>query len=103
MSSYLRSVVTWDERQTHRGCARRVSNSSRTYISIYMAIIWGQWRRLSGGKGEGLGALRCRLSADALERIRRNQSPARNGPHAPASTPQSVEVNSVGLFGHHHA
>ena len=54
MSSYLRSVVTWDERQTHRGCVRHVSNSSRTYISIYMAIIWGQWRRLSGGKGEGL-------------------------------------------------
>ena len=53
MSSYLRSVVTWDERQTHQGCVRRVSNSSRTYISIYMAIIWGQWRRLSGGKGEG--------------------------------------------------
>ena len=72
MSSYLRSVVTWDERQTHRECVRRVSNSSRTYISIYMAIIWGQWRRLSGGKGEGLGALRstqCRLSADALKRI----------------------------------
>ena len=66
MSSYLRSVVTWDERQTHRGCVRRVSNS------IYMAIIWGQWRRLSGGKGEGLGALRgirCRLSTDALKRI----------------------------------
>ena len=72
MSSYLRSVVTWDERQTHRECVRRVSNSSRTYISIYMAIIWGQWRRLGGGKGEGLGALRstqCRLSTDALERI----------------------------------
>ena len=72
MSSYLRSVVTWDERQTHRGCVRRVSNSSRTYISIYMATFWGQWRRLSGGKGEGLGALRgirCRLSTDALKRI----------------------------------
>ena len=37
MSSYLRSVVTWGERQTHRECVRRVSNSSRTYISIYMA------------------------------------------------------------------
>ena len=53
MSSYLRSVVTWDERQTHRECVRRVSNSSRTYISIYMANIWWPWRRLSGGKGEG--------------------------------------------------
>ena len=72
MSSYLRSVVTWGERQTHRECVRRVSNSSRTYISIYMAIIWGQWGRPSGGKGEGLGALRgirCRLSTDALKRI----------------------------------
>ena len=55
MSSYLRSVVTWDERQTHRECVRRVSNSSRTYISIYTANIWWPWRRLSGGKGEGLG------------------------------------------------
>ena len=72
MSSYLRSVVTWGERQTHRECVRRVSNSSRTYISIYMANIWWPWRRLSGGKGEGLGALRCGLSMDALERIRRN-------------------------------
>ena len=55
MSSYLRSVVTWDERQTHRECVRRVSISSRTYISIYMAIIWWQWRRLSGGEGGGAG------------------------------------------------
>jgi len=59
VSSYLRSVVTWDERQTHRECVRRVSNSSRTYISIYMANIWWPWRRLSGGKGEELGALRA--------------------------------------------
>ena len=72
MSSYLRSVVTWDERQTHRECVRRVSNSSRTYISIYMANIWWPWRRLSGGKVEGLGALRgtqCRRSTNALKRI----------------------------------
>ena len=69
MSSYLRSVVTWGERQTHRECVRRVSNSSRTYISIYMANIWWPWRRLSGGKGEGLGAPRCGLSMDALEQV----------------------------------
>ena len=59
VSSYLRSVVTWGERQTHRECVRRVSNSSRTYISIYMANIWWPWRRLSGGKGEELEALRA--------------------------------------------
>ena len=59
MSSYLRSVVTWGERQTHRECARRVSNSSRIYISINMANIWWPWRRLSGGKGEELEALRA--------------------------------------------
>ena len=59
MSSYLRSDVTWDERQTHRGCVRHVSNSSRTYISIYMVNIWWPWRRLSGGKGEELEALRA--------------------------------------------
>ena len=62
----------WDEKQPHWVCVRRMSNSSRTYINIYMATIWGQWRRLGGGKGEGLGALRstqCRLSTDALKRI----------------------------------
>ena len=55
MSSYLRSVVTWDERQTHRGCVRRVSSSSRTYISIYMAIIWGSGEGSVGGRGRGWG------------------------------------------------
>ena len=55
MSSYLRSVVTWDERQTHRECARRMSNSSRTYINIYMATFLGQRGRLDGRKGGGAG------------------------------------------------
>ena len=55
MSSYLRSVVTWDERQTHRGCVRRVSSSSRTYISMYMAIIWGSGEGSVGGRGRGWG------------------------------------------------
>ena len=93
MSSYLRSVVTWDERQTHRGCVRRVSSSSRTYISIYMANIWWPWRRLSGGKGEGLGALRgIRCGFRRMIEASLWESLARSGPRAPAPTPQSVEV-----------
>ena len=93
MSSYLRSVVTWDEGQTHRGCVRRVSNSSRTYISIYMAIIWGQWGRLSGGEGGGAGALRgIRCSFRRMIEASLWESLARSGPRAPAPTPQSVEV-----------
>ena len=71
MSSYLRSVVTWDERQTHRGCVRRVSSSSRTYISIYMAIIWGSGEGSVGGRGRGWGLSGHSVQAltDALERI----------------------------------
>ena len=72
MSSYLRSVVTWDERQTHRECVRRVSNSSRTYISIYMANIWWPWRGSVGGMGRSWGlskGTQCRRSTNALKRI----------------------------------
>ena len=55
MSSYLRSVVTWGGRQAHRECVRRVSSSSRTYISIYMAIIWGSGEGSVWGRGMGWG------------------------------------------------
>ena len=93
MSSYLRSVVTWDERQTHRGCVRRVSNSSRTYISIYMAIIWGQWRGPVGEGGGAGGSQEHSVQAfDGCFEANMWESLARNGPRAPAPTPQSVEV-----------
>ena len=93
MSSYLRSVVTWDERQTHRECVRRVSNSSRTYISIYMAIIWGSGEGSVGGKGEGLGALRgIRCGFRRMIEASLWESLARNGPREPPQAPQSVEV-----------
>ena len=49
MSFYLWPVVTWDERQTHRECVRRMSNRSRTFIQHS----YGDYRRAVEKVGEG--------------------------------------------------
>jgi hypothetical protein len=58
VSSYLRSVVTWDERQTHRECVRRVSNSSRTLYGEYVVAMekaqWGEGGGAGGSKGHSV-------------------------------------------------
>ena len=101
MSSYLRSVVTWGERQTHRECVRRVSNSSRTYISIYMAIIWGSGEGSVGGRGRGWGlfgaGFRWMLWSES---VGISSSQWASCARVDAAVGRS---NSVGIFGHHHA
>lgn len=72
----------------------RVQQQPHIHQHLYGDYL-GQWRRLSGGKGEGLGALAQGHSVQAFDGCFEAslwESLARSGPRAPAPTPQSVEV-----------